>query len=134
MMCHRFGIFSWVVVPGFHVLIHFYPFLASKIYPNYLMLNLVFLDVPSISSHPTKFSPILGGTLSRSRAALPVLGGLQVQDPGGRPGHCAQDHEDPNLETDAEEGVGLPDQIGIWGIHCSRATVPRRLGHGWVLG
>ena len=43
---------------------------------------------------------------------LPVLGGLQVQDPGGRPGHCAQDHEDPNLEADAEEGVGLPAMAG----------------------
>lgn len=43
-----------------------------------------------------------------------VLGGLQVQDPGGSPGHCTQDHEDPNLEADAEEGVGLPEIWCIW--------------------
>lgn len=36
-----------------------------------------------------------------------VLGWLQVQHPGGGPGDSTQDHEDPDLEADAEEGVGL---------------------------
>ena len=35
------------------------------------------------------------------------LGWLQVQHPGGSPGHSTQDHEDPDLEADAEEGVRL---------------------------
>ena len=72
------------------------------------------MDIPSISdpSHqPHQPSLVLP----------PVLGGLQVQDPGGGPGHGTQDHEDPNLEADAEEGVGLGSMAGSM-MSCERST------------
>ena len=82
-------------------------YLISSYFPK----NLWFQPIPKRSSPDTSvelWDCQVGKTYKFSPHPS-VLGGLQVQDPGGSPGHCTQDHEDPNLEADAEEGVGLPD-------------------------
>ena len=108
------------------IALHFYPFLASKIYPSHSTLFEIWFLVDihtSLPTHPSRLSPC-------------VLGGFQVQDPGGGPGHGAKDHEDPNLEADAEEGVGLGSMAGSMSCHADwihRWRMMMRQDLGWNL-